>query len=101
MKGRYSLSYLPRAKKDLEDLFDYICRDAPSRAPSFLRKIDRVVQRLKRFPLPGSLPKDRLLKGKGYRVLVIENYLLFYRIEKRVVWIYRILHGKRRYELIL
>ncbi len=101
MKGGYALSYLPRAKSDLETIFDYICRDAPSRAPAFLKKIDRTVQRLKSFPLSGAMPKDGLLKKKGYRFLTIENYLVFYRVEKKAVWIYRVLRGKRRYELIL
>ena len=101
MKKGFVLSYLPLAKSDLEAIFDYICRDSPAMADSFLKKIDRTLQRLKNFPMSGALPKDILLKKKGYRFLVIENYLVFYRIEKKTVWIYRVLHGKRRYELIL
>lgn len=101
MKKTFPIRYLPPAERDLEDLFDYIRRDSPSRAAKFLSRIDRTVSRLARFPLSGAVPRDPYLKRKGYRILVVENYLVFYRQEREGVFIYRILHGKRRYEFVL
>ena len=101
MKKSCLILYLSPAERDLKDLFDYICRDSPSRATQFLDKIDRTISRLSRFPLSGVIPRDKLLQRKGYRVLVVVDYLIFYRFEKKSVVIYRILHGKRRYEFLL
>lgn len=100
MKKVWPLVYLPPAERDLVDIFDYICRDSPSRAEGFLKKIDRTIGRLAQFPLSGSVPRDPYLNGKGYRIVVIEDYLVFYRFQKRKVSIHRILHGKRRYEFL-
>lgn len=101
MKRKYPIVYLPPAERDLEDIFDLIQRDSRARAASFLSKVDRLISRLALFPLSGRQPKDQFLRQKGYRILVIGNYLAFYRFEKRSVVFYRILHGKRRYEFLL
>ena len=101
MKKKYPVLYLPPAEKDLEAIFDYIRRDSPSRASEFLKKFDQKVGRLGHFPLSGTVPRDRFLKDKKYRVLTVGNYLVFYQFERKAVILYRILHGKRRYEFLL
>jgi addiction module RelE/StbE family toxin len=101
MKKTCPIQYLPPAEKDLEELFSWIAQDYPSRAIKFLEKIDQKISRLSRFPFSGSIPKDLFLKRRGYRILIIEDYLIFYRFEKGKVWIYRILHGKRKYKFLL
>jgi len=37
----------------------------------------------------------------GYRFLVVQNYLIFYTIEDRTIWVHRILHGARDYLSLL
>jgi addiction module RelE/StbE family toxin len=101
VKKRFPIYYLPPAERDLEDIFDYIRRDSPEQAPKFVAKIDRAVSRLSRFPQSGAIPRDPYLKRKGYRIIVVDNYLVFYRSEKGGVFIYRVLHGRRRYEFLL
>lgn len=100
MTKKLPIRYLPPAEKDLNDLFDYIVRDAPSRAAPFLQKIDRLISRLALFPLSGAIPHDPYLQKKGYRILIVGDYLVFYRCEKAGIMIYRILHGKRRYDFL-
>lgn len=101
MKKKFSISYLSPAEKDLEDIFVYIGRDCRKRAIQFLEKIDRTVRRLGRFPRSGLVPRDPHLRRRNYRVLVIGNYLAFYRFERGAIVIYRIVHGKRRHEFLL
>lgn len=101
MRKRYSVIYLPHAERDLEEIFDYIRRDAPFRAGQFLKQFDKKVSRLARFPLSGLVPRDPFLLRKGYRILVLDPYLAFYRVEKGSVVICRVLHGKRKYEFLL
>ncbi len=96
-----SIHYLPPAENDLNNIFDYILKDSPERAGRFLDKIDKTIGRLSLFPLSGCLPKDPFLKRKKYRILLVADYLVFYRFENRCVVIYRILHGKRRHYFLL
>lgn len=101
MKRLSSVTYLPPADRDLEEIFDYIRIDSPSRASRFLPQFDRSISRIGRFPLSGTVPRDPFLKQKGYRILCVGNYLVFYRTQKRRVVVYRILHGKRKYSFLL
>jgi toxin ParE1/3/4 len=101
MKKSHPILYLPPAENDLIEILDYVRRESPTRAFKLLGQFDRAVSRLGRFPLSGAISRDPLLKQKGYRILVIGNYLVFYRFEGGLVSIYRVIHGKRRYEFLL
>ena len=46
-------------------------------------------------------PRDLALAAKGYRYLVVGNYLVFYVIVGPVVQIRRILYAKRDYKQLL
>ena len=46
-------------------------------------------------------PRDLALAAKGYRYLIVENYLVFYTISGQTVQIQRILYGRRNYQYIL
>lgn len=97
---RFQIRYQRTALQDLETIIEYIKRESPERAQRLMEKIDYGISRLSRFPLSGSKPRDLLLQLQKYRILVIEAYLVFYRIRNRVVLIQRILHGKREYAFL-
>ena len=101
MKRKFSLEYLPAAIQDLEDIFDYISKDSSGRAKQFVQSIDKKLGHLEFFPYFGSVPKDRYLAQKGYRLIVIQDYLALYRIKNNTILIYRVVHGKRRYQFLL
>lgn len=46
---------------------------------------------------------DEYLRNKGYRKLIVDNYIVFYLIweEKKQVIIMRVLYGKQKYENLL
>jgi len=46
-------------------------------------------------PYLGRVPKDVALLDLGYRYLIVQNYLIFYVIEERTVFVHRIVHGAR------
>ena len=52
-------------------------------------------------PLIGHVPKDETLKGYGYRILVIESYLVFYVIRGRTIEIHRVVHGSKNLDDII
>ena len=99
----YEVVYLPAAKKDLNEIISYIQTDAPESALNFLDKIDENISQLKHFPYKGKKLEDESLQSKGYQILVIGNYLVFYVVfeNKKIVEIRRILHGKRKYKFLL
>lgn len=101
MTKRYRIVYLPIAEEDLIDIFDYIKEDNPSAASDFVERIDGTITKLETFPLLGSIPKDNRLRRTGYRILVVENYLVFYVVVDEIVEIRRIIHGSRKYSFLL
>ncbi len=101
MSKPFQIRYLPTAVRDLEDIFDYIARDKPTAAVSLLEKFDRIISQLTDHPKLGVIPKDDRLKRLGYRMLIIESYLVFYVIKPESVQVRRIIHGARQYSFLI
>lgn len=101
--GKYRIEYLPAAIKDLHAIFDYISGElsAPQAAIRLLDKIDQSVSRLSTFPYSCEKAKDVFLSKKGYRLLVVDNYIVFYIVINDTVRIRRVLYKKSSYEQIL
>ena len=59
------------------------------------------IESLAQAPERGARPRDQRLRKKGYRFLVSDPYLIFYKVHPARVYIHRIVHGKRAYERIL
>ena len=100
-KKRFKIKYLPIAQQDLIDIFDYIKQDDPTAAVEFIDKIDETITKLESYPNIGVVPKDDRLELLGYRMLVIQNYLVFYAVREDIVEIRRIIHGSRKYSFLL
>ena len=101
MTDKYILRYLPVAVDDLVSIFDWIANDSPANAAAFVEKLDQRISSLKTHPLLGHVPRDEKLKNSGYRILVIESYLVFYIIRGRTVEIHRVVHGFRNLDNII
>ncbi len=95
--GKYRVEYLPIAYDDLEEIFHYIADDDPSAAVFLLNDIDLAILHLEEFPHMGMHPRNRRLANKGYRILIVNDYLVFYVVAGEVVEIRRIISGKRNY----
>jgi addiction module RelE/StbE family toxin len=101
MSKSFEIRYLETAIRDLEDIFDYIAKDRPAAAVSLLDKLDHTISQLADFPEIGVVPKDDRLKRLGYRLLIIENYLVFYVIKFETIQIRRIIHGAIKYGFLV
>jgi len=104
-ENNYSLKFTPKASEDLEQIYVYISEKllADIAADRLLERIEKNIMRLNSFPYSCSYVLDEPLKSKGYRKLVVDNYIVFYlvnEIEKRVV-IMRILYGAQNYQDLL
>ena len=95
MPHKFHFRYLPIAQEDLLSILDWIAEDNPARAVSFVDELDRRIGSLEQHPLLGRVPRHRRLRAYGYRVLVVESYLVFYVIHDQTIEINRIVHGSR------
>ncbi len=95
MPVKYILRYLPIAQEDLLSIFDWIANDSPNRAMKFVDKLDERICLLETHPMLGRVPRHPKLREYGYRVLIIESYLVFYVLRKKTIEIHRVIHGSR------
>ena len=101
MTKPYDLRYLPAAGQDLLEILEYIGRDNPDASRRFVDRVDQAIGRLAFFPKAGCHPRDSRLRRLGYRVLILDDYLVFYVITGRAIQVRRVIHGARRYEFLL
>lgn len=87
------------AERDLEAIGDYIARDNPARALSFIRELREACLGLADFP--GRFPLVPRYEAEGVRYRVHGNYLIFYRSDPGEVTVIHILHGALDYAKIL
>lgn len=96
-RPEYSVRLLRAAEDDLREIVTYIAADRPAAAEALASKIEKNLTLLSKHAHLGRIPKEEELAGLGYRYLVIENYLIFYIIQERTIYVHRILHGARDY----
>ena len=91
--------FTDEALLDLEEIGDFIGRDNPPRAASFVAELREKCLGLAQFP--EAFPLVERLARIGTRRRRHRNYLIFYRIAKNAIVIQHILHGARDYDAIL
>ena len=97
----YKIIIFPSAQRDLEEIVEYLNTLSHDVA---LRYYDRIVSEialLSTMPERYPHPRDLSLAAKGYRILAVENYLVFYIVSGRTVQIHRILYARRDYSRLL
>jgi addiction module RelE/StbE family toxin len=97
----FTIRYLSTAQRDLVEILEYIKKDRPGAASGLMDKFDKSIAHLATNPELGIIPKDERLKRLGYRVLVVDKYLVFYVLKPKTVQIRRVIHGARRYSFLL
>lgn len=105
MENNYQLRFTQIANDDLDEIYLYISEHlfAPKAANDLMDDIETLIMRLRDFPCSGSLVADDILNRRGYRKLIVKNYIVFYLIneaEKQAV-IMRVLYGAQQYENLL
>ena len=101
MPSKYALRFLPIAQDDLLAIEDFIAQDSPTRALGFVDKLDENIGRLEHHPLLGRIPRHPRLRQYGYRVLIIDTYLVFYIIRGLQIEIHRVVHGSRNLDHLI
>ena len=82
---KYKIKLNPRAYRDLEEIFAYIALEklSPENAK---RQTDRILIKLRKldtFPQAHQERMEGRYAGKGYRQLLIDNYMAIFRIVEK------------------
>ncbi|OPX83333.1 MAG: Plasmid stabilization system protein [Pelotomaculum sp. PtaB.Bin104] len=102
---RYNLVIAEVAEADLDGIADYISYELkePATALKQLARIEDAMATLEELPERHGIVHDKYLAARGVRKLSIDNYLIFYIVNKgtNTINIVRVLHGRRDWESIL
>jgi addiction module RelE/StbE family toxin len=98
---KYQIRLLRIAEEDLTEIISFIATENPIAANSIADKIEKNIELLSKNPTIGRISRDEEIKNLGYRYIMVQNYIVFYTIEKRTIFIHRILHGARNYKALL
>ncbi|MBR4424689.1 MAG: type II toxin-antitoxin system RelE/ParE family toxin [Oscillospiraceae bacterium] len=98
---RYKVKVLAAARRDLDEILSYINTMSPQTAMEYAERFARELESLAVMPLSCPPARDMLLAQKGYRCLIVKNYLVFFVVSGSTVTIRRILFGRRDYASLL
>jgi len=82
----------PLAENDIEEIGDYIAKDNPNRAVSFIAELRGQCRKLALSPQAYRLRHEL---GNDVRASVYGNYMIFFNYDEKDVRILRILHSAR------
>ena len=98
---QYNVKIFPTAQNDLREIVDYLNTLSPEAAIRYYDLIVEQIGTLSTMPERCPLAKNTQLRLRGYRMLIVKNYIIFYVFSDKTVEIRRILYARRRYEEII
>ena len=99
----YKLKYTKSYREDLKSIINYIKHSLqnPIAAQSLKDEIRNKCKNIKENPFIYPVVPDEYLASKGYRFVMINNYMIFYKIIENNIEIIRFLYGYRDWMNIL
>jgi len=99
----YKTHYLQLALDDLKEIIRYITQEleAPGAAENLRIKIDEEVKKIEENPFRCHLFISPEKLKYEYRILNVNNFSVFYVIEKEKIEIHRVIYSKRNIPHIL
>lgn len=100
----YTLEFLPVALNDIiEIISSFVMLGSKQGAIRIKDKINKASEQILRFPYSGVTVPDLKMSKQGFRMIVVEKHLMFYKVfedEKKITF-YRVLNGKRNYPALM
>lgn len=95
--AKLKILYTQDAVNDLDSIFDYISEDKRAATINMLERIENSILNLADNPRMGTvLPTNDLsLVEPGYRRIVVNPYIIFYRIGDSELFVSRVLHSRQ------
>lgn len=96
---KYNIEYSKESKQDLIGIKKYIKYNLqePEVAQKLISKIRKEINTLKKNPEIYTIIDEDIIKKLEIRKLIIDNYIVFYRIKNNNIQIVRIMYGRRNW----
>ena len=81
---KYKVKINPKAIRELDSIYEYIANEkmAPENAIGQVDRIKKAILNLDTFPQSHQERNEGTYVGKGYRQLLINNYIAIFRIDE-------------------
>jgi len=92
----HRVQYLPLALEDLKNIVSYIAfkLEAPRAAKNLVNKIDKEIQKTAENPFRCHIYTPMGKLKYEYRILHVDNYSLFYKVDNEKIEIHRVLYSQ-------
>ena len=99
----YKIKYSNYLYEDLESSINYIkyVLQNPIASKRLKNEVKNAFEKIKKNPFIYPTVPVEYLASKGYRFMVVKNYMLFYRVKEKQINIERFLYGPRDWINIL
>jgi toxin ParE1/3/4 len=91
------VKWTPQAAEDLENIAEYISRDSQFYASSFVSQIYNSASSLNEFAERGRTVPE--LDDASIKEVFVKEYRIIYKVDKSIVTILTIIHGRRDFPL--
>jgi plasmid stabilization system protein ParE len=98
-----TVKFLPAAINDMSEIISSFAMLGSKQGAQRIRsKMIKASEQIKAHPYSGVTVPDEKLAKSGYRMLVVESYLMFYKVfdEAKQVIFYRVVNGKRNFPML-
>ena len=96
---KYKVKVNPRAIRELDSIYEYIANEklSPENAKGQDARIKKAILSLNTFPQSHQERNEGRYAGKGYRQLIIDNYMAIFRIDeqRKIVYVVTIQYQGR------
>ena len=96
--AQYDVILFPAARGDLMDVWDDLGALPSEQSERFLDSLVEAAEQLRASPEVHPLARDVQFRLRGYRVLRLGDYLVFYSIIGKTVELRRMFFARRQYE---
>jgi len=101
----YKIIYLPKAKKDLEEIIYYISHKLKNQtaAVNLIEEFKKQEKNILTFPYGFSIYKNSKKLNHNYRFITAKNFNMFYSIdeENKTITIASIIYNKRNIDKLI
>lgn len=96
---KYNIEYSKESKQDLIEIKRYIKYNLqePEIAQNLISKIRKEINNLKNNPNIYTIIDDDIISKLEIRKLIVDNYIVFYRVKSFNIQIVRIMYGRRNW----
>lgn len=97
--NKYNIEYSKESKQDLIDIKKYIKYNLqePDTAKRLINKIRTEINKIIDKPELYAIIDDDFIKKLEIRKIIVDNYIVFYRIKNKTIQIVRVLYGRRNW----